>query len=58
VINAINAKKRCKTLSDMKHHIENDHNKDTSFFHLKINRIFKENVDCKSIVTVTFNIFL
>ena len=39
--------KRYKTLSDMKHHIENDHNKDTSFFHLKMNRILKENVDCK-----------
>ena len=39
--------KRHKNLSDMKHHLENVHNKNATFFHLKMNRIVKEKVDCK-----------
>jgi hypothetical protein len=34
-------------LNDIKLHLENDHNKDNSFFHLKMNSILKEKVDCK-----------
>ena len=39
--------KRYNILSDIKLHLEKDHNKETTFFHLKMNRILKENVDCK-----------
>ena len=39
--------KRYKSLSDIKLHLEKEHDKETTFFHLKMNRIIKENVDCK-----------
>ena len=42
-----NCEKRYKSLSDIKLHLEKEHNKETTFFHLKMNRIIKEKVDCK-----------
>ena len=38
---------RYKSISDIKQHLEKEHTKEIPFFHLKMNRIIKENVDCK-----------
>ena len=39
--------KRVNVLKDIKIHIEQEHNKCSNIFHLKINRVYKKKVDCK-----------